>query len=109
MAHCPVLSSLHFIGGRWKINLLWNINQGINRFGLMKSAITGISEKMLTTQLRELEADGFITREVFAEVPLRVEYELTDLGKTLIPILNQLFEWGTSHRITEKYAEKRKR
>ncbi|MFD1255951.1 winged helix-turn-helix transcriptional regulator [Mucilaginibacter terrae] len=104
--HCPILSSLYFIGGRWKINILWNLNNGINRFGLMKATITGISEKMLTTQLRELEADGFINREVFAEVPLRVEYTLTTLGQSLMPILSDLYRWGQDHEFPKKFANK---
>jgi len=104
--HCPILSSLYFIGGRWKISILWYLNNGTNRFGLMKSRITGISDKMLTTQLRELEADGFINREVFAEVPLRVEYTLTTLGQSLIPILSDLSQWGLDNDFPKKFANK---
>jgi DNA-binding HxlR family transcriptional regulator len=106
VSHCPILSSLYFIGGRWKINILWNLHNGINRFGLMKASITGISDKMLTTQLRELEADEFISREVFAEVPLRVEYTLTTLGQSLIPILSDLSQWGLDNDFPKKYANK---
>ncbi len=105
--HCPVLSSLYFIGGRWKINILWKLHHGVNRFGMLKNTIQGISEKMLTTQLRELESDGFITRKVFAEVPLRVEYTLTSLGETLIPILLKLYDWGTENNMPGRFAEKR--
>jgi len=104
--HCPILSSLYFIGGRWKISILWNLNNGTNRFGLMKSKIPGVSEKMLTTQLRELEADGFINRKVFAQVPLRVEYTLTTLGQSLIPILTDLSQWGLDHDFPAKFANK---
>ena len=105
-SHCPILSSLYFIGGRWKISILWNLNNGTNRFGLMKSRIIGISDKMLTTQLRELEADGFINREVFAEVPLRVEYSLTTLGQSLIPILSDLSQWGLDNDFPKKFKNK---
>ncbi len=83
--------------GRWKLVILWHIHAGIGRFGELRRHIPGIAEKMLTTQLRELERDGFVTRQAFAEVPLRVEYTLRPLATSLIPILQQLFVWGQEH------------
>ena len=92
---CPFIFALSIMGKRWKPAILWKLSQGINRFGKLKREIPPISEKMLTQHLRELERDQLVTRTVYAEVPPRVEYELTALGKTLEPILAQLNDWGT--------------
>ena len=93
---CPFIFTLSLMGKRWKPAILWKLSQGVNRFGQLKREIPPISEKMLTQHLRELEKDQLITRTTFPEVPPRVEYELTELGKTLEPILHQLDSWGTS-------------
>ena len=93
---CPFVFTLSLMGKRWKPAILWKLSQGVNRFGQLKREIPPISEKMLTQHLRELEKDQLITRTTFPEVPPRVEYELTELGKTLEPILHQLDSWGTS-------------
>ena len=92
---CPFIFALSIMGKRWKPAILWKLSQGVNRFGKLKREIPPISEKMLTQHLRELEQDQLITRTVYAEVPPRVEYELTALGKTLEPVLAQLNDWGT--------------
>ena len=93
---CPFIFTLSLMGKRWKPAILWKLSQGVTRFGQLKREIPPISEKMLTQHLRELEKDQLITRTIYPEVPPRVEYELTKLGKTLEPILRQLDMWGTS-------------
>ncbi|MEL6641452.1 MAG: helix-turn-helix domain-containing protein [Pseudomonadota bacterium] len=91
---CPVTHALAVIGGKWKPLLLFVVTNGVNRFGAMQRAIPAITKQMLTQQLRELEADGILHREVFAEVPPRVEYTLTDRGRTLLPVVQTLGDWG---------------
>ena len=93
-SECPFIYALSLIGKRWKPAILWKMTEGINRFGQMKRAIPPISEKMLSQHLRELEADGLITRTIYPEIPPRVEYALTPLGESLKPTLNQLYHWG---------------
>ncbi|MEM9665034.1 MAG: helix-turn-helix domain-containing protein [Bacteroidota bacterium] len=85
------------VGGKWKPVILFLLANGINRFGRMRRAIAGISKQMLTKQLRELEADGVVHREVFAEVPPRVEYSLTDKGESLLPVVEAMRAWGAQH------------
>ena len=108
ITNCPLTSSLILINGRWKMIILWQINGGTLRFGELRRAIPLITEKMLTDQLRELERDGFIERVVYAQVPPRVEYSLTPLAQSLMPILKQLLTWGEQHqaidRVKQKYA-----
>lgn len=96
---CPVLTSLSVIGGKWKLAILWSIRQnGVQRFGELQRSLGGITQKMLTQQLRDLEADGIIVRKVFAEVPPRVEYTLSDYGRTLDPLLEGMALWGRTHQ-----------
>jgi DNA-binding HxlR family transcriptional regulator len=96
---CPVLTTLSVIGGKWKPAILWEL-QGheVRRFGELRKSIIGITQKMLTQQLRELEADNIISRTVFPEIPPRVEYALTEYGATLCPILKEMVRWGEQHR-----------
>lgn len=94
---CPVTYCLQILGGKWKPVILYLLTQEVNRFGQMRRAILGISKQMLTKQLRELEADGVIHREVFAEVPPRVEYSLTEKGESLLPIVAAMKAWGEPH------------
>lgn len=83
------------IGGKWKALILWELEEnGVRRFGELRRGLPGVSEKMLIQQLRELEEDGIVTREIFAEVPPRVEYELTELGSSLNRALRPLGAWG---------------
>ena len=96
--HCPVVTTLEVIGGKWKPAILWHIRRGVHRFGALQRALPGITQKMLTQQLRELEADGILTRTVFAEVPPRVEYRLSDHGLSLQPLLDEMATWGATHR-----------
>ena len=94
---CPVSTTLRVIGGKWKPVILWEMANGTVRFGQLKRAISGITQKMLTQQLRELEQDGVIWRKVYAEVPPRVEYGITTYGQTLRPVLSEMAEWGRNH------------
>ena len=91
---CPVTFTLSLIGGKWKPVILFYLSHMTGRFGEIGRAIPGISKQMLTKQLREMEADGLIAREVFAEVPPRVEYTLTELGRSLLPVVMAMRDWG---------------
>ncbi|WP_254568321.1 helix-turn-helix domain-containing protein [Oscillatoria sp. HE19RPO] len=91
---CPVETTLAIIGGRWKVLILQELFSGVKRFGELHRALAGITQKMLTQQLRELERDGIINRMVYAQVPPKVEYSLTEFGMTLRPILETMHEWG---------------
>ncbi|MDX2217282.1 MAG: winged helix-turn-helix transcriptional regulator [Oculatellaceae cyanobacterium bins.114] len=94
---CPVEVTLDLIGGKWKCVILWWLRREPKRFGELMQLLSGISQKVLTTQLRELEADGLISRQVFPESPPRVEYSLTAYGETLRPITNLMCDWGKAH------------
>lgn len=93
---CPVTRCMKVIGGKWKIIILYAVQNGANRFGLLQKTIPDISKQMLTTQLRELEKDKIISRTIFPEIPPRVEYDITPLGKTLFPIIEAMDKWGRS-------------
>jgi DNA-binding HxlR family transcriptional regulator len=95
--HCPVEAALDVIGGKWKPLILWALGDNVLRFGELQKELPGVNTKMLTKQLRELEEDGVIKRTVYPEVPPRVEYMITDFGKTLIPILEALCNWGANY------------
>ena len=96
--HCGVTYAMTLLTGRWKINILWMLKIGVNRYGSMKKEIAGISEKMLTQRLKELEEDGLIIRKDFKTIPPRVEYSLSEAGEKLSPILGQLSDWGDTIR-----------
>ncbi len=96
-ASCPVERTLEVIGGRWKVLILRELFQGVRRFGQLHRALHGITQKMLTQQLREMEHDGIIHREVYLQVPPKVEYSLTPLGESLKPIIESMHEWGVKH------------
>ncbi|MEO1257223.1 MAG: helix-turn-helix domain-containing protein [Bacteroidota bacterium] len=91
---CPVTFTMSLIGGKWKPIILFLIRKGANRFGILQRGISGISKQMLTKQLRELEADGILERKIYAEIPPRVEYFITEKGKSLLPIINSMKRWG---------------
>lgn len=95
---CGMAVALRVIGGRWKPAILCRLVYGTMRYGELKKSIEGISERMLVAQLRELERDGIVSRVVYAEVPPRVEYEITELGHTMRPMLNAMSDWGNAHR-----------
>lgn len=96
---CPVEATLELIGGKWKGIVLFYLLDGRLRFSELKRQIGCVTQRMLTKQLRELEADGLVNRIVYAEVPPRVEYELTKEGKSLRPILKSLKNWGEKHAL----------
>lgn len=86
------------IGGKWKPKVLFHLaQQDVVRFGAMRKAIYGITEKMLIQSLKELEKDGLVNRKVYRQVPPKVEYSLTDLGKSFIPVVNAMYDWGKSY------------
>lgn len=91
---CPVETTLTLIGDKWKVLILRDLLTGTKRFGELKKSVGNISQKVLTAQLRTMESSGLLTRTVYAEVPPRVEYSLTELGLSLEPILGALREWG---------------
>jgi DNA-binding HxlR family transcriptional regulator len=93
-AFCPVDYAFQRIGGKYKGRILWCLKDGILRYGELKRIVEGITPKMLTQTLKELEADELISRKVYREVPPRVEYSLTETGKELIPFINQMRIWG---------------
>ena len=94
----PVELALHVIGGRWKMPILWRVHQRTWRHNELHRGLKRISHKMLTQQLRELEQAGLVTRTVHPVVPPHVEYRITDLGRTAIPSIETLREWGASYR-----------
>ncbi|WP_445637448.1 MarR family transcriptional regulator [Nostoc sp. DSM 114161] len=92
-----VQTTLKILGGKWKILILWHLKDEAKRYSQLKKLIPEITEKMLIQQLRELENDGIINRKVYSDVPLKVGYSFTDYGKTLIPVLKALCDWGQEH------------
>ena len=97
---CPVAATLELIGGKYKALILWHLSEGKLRFTELHKLIQGATPKMLTQQLRELESQHLIHREVFPIIPPKVEYSLTDLGKSLIPILVAMRDWGAGYMKT---------
>lgn len=95
--HCPVEATLELIGGKYKALILWRLSEGKLRFSQLRDQIHGVTPKTLTQQLRELESQSLIHREVFAVVPPKVEYSLTDLGRSLMPLLVAMRDWGSSY------------
>jgi DNA-binding HxlR family transcriptional regulator len=97
---CPVEVTLAVIGGKWKPLILWHLSEGgVRRFLELQRLIPGITRKMLTQHLRELERDGVVARQIFDEMPLRVEYSLTKYGQTLRPLMRVLCDWGSKHEV----------
>jgi DNA-binding HxlR family transcriptional regulator len=96
--HCPVETTLGIIGGKWKPLILYYLTQGTRRFNELKRMLPHVTQQMLTLQLRELERDGIVRRKVYAEVPPKVEYSLTDLGRSLEPILLAMLAWGEDYQ-----------
>ena len=95
---CPVETTLTLIGDKWKVLVLRDLMPGKKRFGELKKSIGNVSQKVLTAQLRDMENSGLLTRTVYAEVPPRVEYSLTELGKSLKPILDAMWNWGEEYK-----------
>lgn len=95
---CPVEMTLMLIGDRWKVLILRDLLTGTKRFGELKKSIGGITQKVLTSNLRDMEGNGLLTRKVYAEVPPKVEYTLTKTGYSLKPILDAMVEWGSAYK-----------
>ena len=99
--NCPVESTIELIGGKYKALILWHLSDKTLRFSELRKAVSGATAKMLTQQLRELESQELIHREVYAVIPPKVEYSLTDLGRSLLPILVAMRDWGTTYLRTK--------
>ena len=94
---CPVVNTLDIIGGKWKVLILYYLNGETRRFNELQRLLAGITQRMLTLQLRELENDGIVHREVYPQVPPKVEYSLTEFGRTLIPVIEAMHRWGEQY------------
>lgn len=105
-AHCPVEATLDIIGGKWKSILLFRVLEGKRRFNELRRLQPTLTQRMLTNQLRELERDGLIARKVYAEIPPKVEYSITEFGKTLEPVLLALTQWAEKHMLPRMAAGK---
>lgn len=99
---CPVETTLMLIGDKWKVLILRDLMPGTKRFGELKKSIGHVSQKVLTAQLRDMEASGLVSRRVYAEVPPRVEYSLTELGLSLKPVLDALLRWGEAYKAKQE-------
>ena len=95
---CPVETTLMLIGDKWKVLILRDLMAGPRRFGELKHSVGNVSQKVLTSQLRQMEESGLLIRTAYPEVPPRVEYALTDLGRSLKPVLDAMWDWGTAYK-----------
>ena len=95
---CPVETTLTLISDKWKVLILRDLMTGTKRFGELKRSVGNVSQKVLTAQLREMEQSGLLTRTVYPEVPPRVEYSLTELGRSLKPVLDAMWDWGENYK-----------
>ena len=102
---CPVETTLTLIGNKWKMLILRDLMGGTKRFGELKRSLGNVTQKVLTAQLRDMEENGLVHRQVYAEVPPRVEYSLTDLGKSLKPILDAMWAWGAGYQKQNRAKE----
>lgn len=100
LPECPAATTVQLIGNRWKLLILRNLRMRPLRFNELQKSLNGISQKMLMQSLRSMEADGLIIRTVYAEVPPRVEYSLSELGETMRPILDAMEKWGNAYKAT---------
>ena len=99
---CPVETTLMLIGSKWKVLILRDLMPGTKRFGELRRSIGSVSQKVLTAQVRDMEACGLVDRRVYAEVPPRVEYSLTELGRSLRPILDAMWAWGEAYKVKNR-------
>ncbi len=99
---CPVEITMGLIGDKWKVLIIRDLLTGTKRFGELKKSLSGITQKVLTNNLRQMETSGLILRKVYAEVPPKVEYSLSDTGFSLKPILDSMVEWGNEYRENQK-------
>jgi DNA-binding HxlR family transcriptional regulator len=102
---CPVTATLTLIGGKWKPIILYCLKSDTRRFGELAARIPNLSRKVLTEQLKELELDGLVIREQFNEIPPRVEYSLSELGRSLSPVLNEMEKWGVEKIFNKRQNE----
>ena len=103
---CPIATSLGLVSNKWKVEIIWYLlKNGKQRFGELRRNVKGISQKVLTDNLRDMERSGLLTRTVYAEVPPRVEYKLSDLGESLRPTLDVIEEWGTEY-LRSRYPDR---
>lgn len=102
---CPVETTLTLIGDKWKVLILRDLMPGTKRFGELKKSVGNVSQKVLTAQLRAMEESGLVNRKVYAEVPPRVEYSLTELGKSLKPILDSMWAWGEDYKKQQELTD----
>ncbi len=100
---CPIETTLLLISNKWSVLIIHNLMNGTMRFGELKNSMGNISQKVLTSQLRSLEENGILTREIFAEIPPRVEYTLTDTGYSLESVLISMAEWGKDYQLKNGY------
>lgn len=110
--HCAMDVTMNYIGGKWKTVVLWYLRKDKKRFSELRRLIPNITEKMLSIQLKNLEHDGIVGRKIYPEVPPKVEYSLTDFGKTLIPMLEEIARWGrnlaeTKGKVVDKDVKKK--
>ncbi len=105
---CPIETTLKMLGCKWKVLIIRELLTGTKRFGELKRAVTGITQKVLTSKLREMEELGLLEREVYPQIPPKVEYTLTDIGYSLRPVLESLKCWGKDYKRYTKLLEKLK-
>ncbi len=105
---CPVEVTLSLVGEKWKVLIIRDLLNGTKRFGELKKSCSGISQKVLTHNLRIMEDDGLVERKVYAQIPPKVEYTLTDVGYSLAGVLNSMASWGTDYKTFLKLLEKRR-
>lgn len=99
---CPVETTLMLISDRWKVLILRDLMEGTMRFGELKKSVGGISQKVLTANLRDMEERGLLSRKVYAQVPPKVEYTLTELGYSLKPIIDAMYQWGDKYKLRQQ-------
>ena len=104
---CPSRQVLKRVGDKWTVLIIGILERGTIRFGSLRREVEGISQKMLTQTLRSLERDGLIKRKIFAEVPVRVEYSLTEMGNSLIPVLKPLIQWSEANLVEIEEAQQK--
>lgn len=102
LPNCPVETTLTLISDKWKVLILRDLLSGTKRFSELKRSIGGVSQKVLTAQLRQMEASGLLIRTVYPEVPPRVEYTLTELGYSLKPVLDAMWSWGEEYKVKRR-------
>jgi len=104
---CPIMAAMSMISDKWKVLIIYKLCSGTMRFNQLMRSLQGVTQRVLTYQLRQLEADGLVSRTIYPEVPPRVEYSLTHLGNTLVPVLDKLEDWAREHSTELLAARKR--